>query len=96
MQFDYVMIVASIKEAEYEARKLGLSRNDFRYCTKEQDVAGRRLPSDKLLFISEKMDNEMAYLDNEGNLHWRLEDRFHTIVDIYGRILTTKRGNKWI
>ena len=89
-KFDYVMIVGSIKEAEYQAREMGLTRNDFRYCTKEKDIVGYRLPTNKMLFISEALDKEMSYLNNKGNLHTRLEERFHTIIDIYGRKLNRK------
>lgn len=89
-KFDYVMIVGSIKEAEYQAREMGLTRNDFRYCTRQSDIAGYRLPTDKMLFISEELDNEMTYLDGKGNPYTRLEDRFHTVIDIYGRKLNRK------
>ncbi|MEY3429389.1 MAG: hypothetical protein RI930_216 [Pseudomonadota bacterium] len=80
-RFEYVMIVSSIEEAEYEARKLGLTRADFRYCTEKSQLVGYRLPTNRLLFISEKLDKEMTYLDKDGKLQRRLNDRFHTIIN---------------
>jgi hypothetical protein len=78
--FEYVMIVNSIQEAEYEARKLGLNRVDFIYCTEKSQLVGYRLPTNRLLFISEKLDKEMTYIDKDGKLQRRLNDRFHTII----------------
>ena len=37
--------------------------------------------ANRLLFISEKLDKEMTYLDKDGKLQRRLNDRFHTIIN---------------
>lgn len=81
------MIVSSIQDAEYEARKLGLNRVDFEYCTEKSQLVGYRLPTNRLLFISEKLDKEMSYIDKDGKLQRRLNDRFHTIIDRFHTII---------
>ncbi len=87
MQFDYVMVVQNIKEAEYRAIELGLNRTDFRYCISERDILGARLPTRELFFISEALYNKMSYF-HDDKFYYRLHDRFDKITHISGKELS--------
>lgn len=91
MKFDYVMVVPTIREAEYHARELGLKREEFKYCVNEGDIAGFRLPTNKLLFTSENLYEEMSYLSKEEEtFYYKLHDRFDKILHLFGKELSPK------